>query len=234
MWYFVVGTLTSIALGALGSLGPCTMATNVAAVGFITRNVSAGDQHSVWRSGIAYAAGRACVFAAVGSILAAGLLQAAALSEVMQHWGGLLLGPVCILTGMALLDMLPIHGFGGGFIERFQNKADPDKHLHAFLLGVVFALAICPVCAALFFGSLLPLAVSHHAEIAYPLAFGMGSAIPVIMISALGAKAANRLTRSTGAFALTERKLRTIVAILFLVAGIFLTFEHVFDIHLHP
>lgn len=228
------GYVTAIALGVMGSLGPCTVATNVAAIGFITRHASSGGNTAVWRSGLAYAAGRGTVFALLGTALSFGILRAAALSHHLQHWGGLLLGPVCVLTGMGLLDMLPVPGFGGRLVDIVWKRANPARHLHAYALGVAFALAVCPVCAALFFGSLLPLSVAHDAPLAYPVLFGLGSALPVVLVASLGTAGASALTRASGGFAVTERLVRQIVAALFIVAGVFLTFEFAFDIHLHP
>ncbi|MCC6405635.1 MAG: sulfite exporter TauE/SafE family protein, partial [Planctomycetes bacterium] len=59
-----------------------------------------------------------------------------------------------------------------------------------------FALAFCPVSAALFFGSLLPLAVQAESVWLLPTLFGVGSAAPVFafaIATALGRDVAARL-----------------------------------------
>ena len=46
-------------------------------------------------------------------------------------------------------------------------------------LGVLFALSFCPVSAALFFGSVLPLAVKFESSIWLPFCYGLGTALPL-------------------------------------------------------
>ncbi|MDD5766266.1 MAG: sulfite exporter TauE/SafE family protein, partial [Candidatus Marinimicrobia bacterium] len=48
--------------------------------------------------------------------------------------------------------------------RKYHNKLIDAGMPGAFLLGVIFALAFCPVSAALFFGSLIPLAITSMAS----------------------------------------------------------------------
>ena len=65
----------------------------------------------------------------------------------------------------------------------------------AGLLGILFALSFCPVSAALFFGSMLPLAVNKNGtSVLLPSAYGAGTGVPVFVFAvliALGAQVAN-------------------------------------------
>ena len=52
-------------------------------------------------------------------------------------------------------------------------------------LGILFALAFCPVSAALFFGGLIPIAVKAHSGIGLPLIYGIGTGLPVLLFAFL-------------------------------------------------
>ncbi len=56
---------------------------------------------------------------------------------------------------------------------------------HSRLLGIVFALAFCPVSAALFFGGLIPVAIKTKSSISLPLIYGIGTGLPVLFFAVL-------------------------------------------------
>lgn len=47
-------------------------------------------------------------------------------------------------------------------------------------MGFAFALAFCPISAALYFGVIIPLAAKNSAAVSLPLLYGPGTALPVI------------------------------------------------------
>jgi threonine/homoserine/homoserine lactone efflux protein len=56
---------------------------------------------------------------------------------------------------------------------------------------MLFALSFCPTSAALFFGSLIPLAIESKSVVVLPALYGLGTALPVFafaVLIALGAK----------------------------------------------
>jgi cytochrome c-type biogenesis protein len=222
LWFW--GSLTAFWFGLLASLGPCTLATNLAALSLFARLPS--------RYGALFAAGRAFAYLLAGSILTAGLSILVQFGENLQHWGTLFLGPICVLIGMALFDMLPTHGFGSHLVERLKPRVHPASHSGAFALGLIFSLAVCPICAALFFGSLLPLAIHHGAIFLYPAIFGLGNAAPVAVLAFAGqTPRGDALQRRV---ANLEHWARGLTATLFIIAGVVLSFEYIFEIHLHP
>jgi len=89
-----------------------------------------------------------------------------------------ILGPVLILTGMVPLDLLRFPTSGRGIGEKMREKAGQGGIPGPRLLGILFALSFCPVSAALFFGSLIPLSVSGDSPVFYPLLFGFGPGSP--------------------------------------------------------
>jgi len=54
-----------------------------------------------------------------------------------------------------------------------------------FILGVLFALTFCRISAALFFGSLLPLAIATDAELPVFLVYGLATTLPVSALALL-------------------------------------------------
>lgn len=168
-------------LGLLTAISPCPLATNIAAIGYVARFSHGGGRARTWLPGLLYSVGRAAAYTAVGGLITFGLLSAPALSSFLQEHLNQLLGPLLILVGMALLGMFPgLPSFGKGGGGRFNEKVMSLGLVGCVLMGFVFALTFCPVSAALFFGSLLPLAVREQSAWLVPSLFGIGSAAPVL------------------------------------------------------
>jgi threonine/homoserine/homoserine lactone efflux protein len=86
-------------------------------------------------------------------------------------------------------------------------------------MGAVFALSFCPVSAALYFGSLIPLALENRSALLLPSLYGIGTALPVVALSCAlmgGIQAASHFYRRITDI---ERPARIITAVLFLAAG---------------
>jgi cytochrome c biogenesis protein CcdA len=170
-------------LGFLTSISPCPLATNVAAMSYLARY--SGSRRLQLLAGALYALGRAVAYTLVGGILTFGLLSAPALSAFLQQHMDQLLGPLLLVVGMALLGLLPgLPSFGGVGAE-LQGRLAHKGVLGSGALGFLFALAFCPVSAALFFGSLIPLAVQQDSAWLLPALYGVGSAAPVLAFGLL-------------------------------------------------
>ena len=171
-------------LGLLTAISPCPLATNIAAIGYVARFSQGGGRCRTWLPGVLYSLGRALAYTAVGGLITWGLLSAPALSTFLQQHMNQLLGPLLVLVGMALLGMLPgLPSFGKGGGAGLNDKLMSLGLAGCVLMGFVFALTFCPVSAALFFGSLLPLAVREHSAWLVPALFGIGSAAPVLIFA---------------------------------------------------
>jgi len=183
-------------LGLLTAISPCPLATNIAAIGYVAR-FSQGGAGRAWLPGVLYALGRALAYTVVGGVITWGLLSAPALSSFLQRHLTQLLGPLLVLVGMALLGMLPgLPSFGGGGGQRWNERLMSLGLTGCALMGFLFALTFCPVSAALFFGSLLPLAVREQSAWLVPALFGIGSAAPVLLFAvalAIGRETAGRV-----------------------------------------
>ena len=95
---------TAIWLGILTSINPCPLATNIAAISFIGRKV--GEPRFVLCSGGLYALGRTVAYILLAVLLLAGLMASDVSSRFLQKYLNLVLGPVLVVVGLVLLEML--------------------------------------------------------------------------------------------------------------------------------
>ena len=223
-----LGVASAFGLGILTSISPCPLATNIAAVSFIGKQFTSAPRVAL--SGISYVLGRMLAYLCLGAALIAGILSAPQLSVFLQKYMNRTLGPVLILVGMVLLELLRFNRTGGVVGERMQERAGKGGVWGAGLLGFLFALSFCPVSAALFFGSLIPLSVKDGSSVLYPMMYGAGTGLPVIvfaMMIAFGAKSISALYRK-----LTRAELwaRRITGAIFIAAGVYYSLAYIFEV----
>jgi cytochrome c-type biogenesis protein len=206
-------------LGVITSVSPCPLATNVAAIGYLARNSHSRALQLL--AGALYALGRAVAYTLVGALIIWGLLSAPVLSNFLQKHLGQLMGPLLVLVGMILLGLLPgLPSFGSSV--KLGNKIADFGVIGSGLLGFVFALAFCPVSAALFFGSLLPLAVKQESTWLLPAVFGVGSALPVLVFGILLTVARQTATKTFGRLQQMDRWLLPATGWLLVAVGLYL------------
>lgn len=219
---------TAVWIGVMTSVSPCPLATNVAAISFVGRRV-ASPRH-VLAGGLLYTLGRAVAYTALGILLVASLVSAPVISIALQKHMNRILGPLLILVGMVLLDLIPLRLPGRGTGAWGRKWAESGGVWAAGALGLVFALSFCPVSAALFFGSLIPLAVKHESPLLLPALYGAGTAVPVLVFAvatALGAKSLGGMFRRIAA---AERWARLATGAIFVLVGIHYCLVHIFRV----
>lgn len=221
-WVLAAGT--ALWLGILTSISPCPLASNIAAISFIGRRVDRPGY--VLATGLFYTAGRALTYMLLAAVLVAGLLSVPGVAHWLQKYMHRLLGPVLILAGMVLLDLLTFTPKGSNLGQWCQRNAERFGLGSALLLGCLFALSFCPVSAALFFASLLPLAVKQSSPFLLPLLYGIGTALPVVGFALLLALGAGRVARVFEKITVFERWARRVTGILFIAVGIWFTLAY--------
>lgn len=227
-WYVTLAS--AFWLGILTSISPCPLATNIAAVSYVGRRVD--RPASVLLSGLLYTGGRMLTYLVLGIVLVSTSLSVPTVAFGLQRYMNRILGPLLILVGLVLLDIIRISTKGSGISQRIQRKADSMGIWGAGLLGIVFALSFCPTSAALFFGSLLPLAVSRQSGILLPAVYGVGTAIPVFLFSLLLALGANRIAHAFQRISTFEIWARKITGALFVLIGIYFTLTYLVGLNL--
>jgi cytochrome c-type biogenesis protein len=219
---------TAAWLGILTSISPCPLATNLVAISFISRNV--GSPSRVLWTGLSYTLGRALTYAALGALLVSSMLSIPQVSLALQFWMNRLLGPILILVGMFLLDLIHINfstSIAGASLQaRAQSWGIPG----AGLLGMIFALSFCPVSAALFFGSLIPVSLKAGSLLGLPILYGIGTGLPVCVFAIAMAFGARSLSTALNRLGVIEKWFRYATGIVFIVVGIYYICDHIFDI----
>lgn len=227
MTEYVLALGTAAWLGLLTSISPCPLATNVAAISYLGRDVT--SPRAVAVGGMAYTLGRTLAYLGIAGIVLAGLLSMPDVSMTLQRVMNRLIGPILLLVGILLLDWLRLPSFGLGRLgERGQAWAAQRGHFGAVILGALFAVSFCPVSAALFFGSLIPLSLQQGSWLAMPVVFGVGTAIPVVGFAIVVGYGSASLAKSFDKVRNFEKWSRRITAVIFLGVGLYMTISYTF------
>lgn len=225
---FWAAILTALWTGVVTSVSPCPLATNIAALSYISKH-SGSSRLAVLAHGGLYAVGRALAYVIIGFLLVKSLLSAPAFSFFMQKYGNQALSPILVLAGMYMLEMFG-RGFGG------LNLFDPAKFKRgagaasALLMGLLFALAFCPVAAALYFGVIIPLSAANSSPFLLPLLYGLGTALPVVGIALaldLGLKKISAVAGLAGSFG---KYAKPATGWVFIAAGVYLGLKYIFGV----
>jgi cytochrome c biogenesis protein CcdA len=224
----LAGAGAAIWLGILTSLSPCPLATNIAALSFIGRRLE--NPGAVLATGALYTIGRSATYVVLGSLLVFSLVSTPFLSHVLQKYSIKIMGLLLILVGMVLLGLIEVRlpGWSGG--DSLQRRADRWGFWGAGLLGIVLALSFCPVSGALFFGSFLPIAVRDDSPLLYPAIYGIGTALPVVVVAVFVAFGARSMAKVFNRMTQFERWARKITGIVFILVGLFTTLGSVFGV----
>ena len=153
--WFAIGS--ALWLGILTSISPCPLAANIAAISFLSKKVL--HVNAVLWAGAAYTLGRMLAYAVIGFLIIQSLLSIPSVAQFLQVNMGKVLGPVLVVAGILLLDLIPLNLPGFSLSSDKQNGLAGAGACGAMGLGFLFALSFCPVSAALFFGSLIPLSL---------------------------------------------------------------------------
>ncbi|MDZ7742148.1 MAG: aromatic aminobenezylarsenical efflux permease ArsG family transporter [Bacteroidota bacterium] len=210
--------VTAFALGLMTAISPCPLATNITAIGFISKDVE--DKRRVFINGIIYTAGRAITYTLLAVIIFIGAGQFD-ISGWFQQNGEKFLGPLLIVIGLLMLDILKIKFPGvGNLTKKFQEKS---KHTYwdVLLLGVLFALAFCPYSGVLYFGMLIPMTVSSASGLYLPVVFAIATGIPVIIFAWLIAYTVSSVGKVYNSLKTFEIWFRRVISVVFIGFGVY-------------
>ena len=220
--------ITASWLGILTSISPCPLATNIAAISYISRRID--NPISVISTGLLYTFGRIITYTVIGIILVKSILSAPTVAHTLQKYMIMFLGPLMIIVALLLLNIIKIKFNGSGISKSLQNRVDTLGIWGGGLLGIIFAVSFCPTSAALFFGSLLPLALQENSGILLPSIYGIGTGLPVIIFAILLSISANKVAKTYNKIVIFEVWARRITGIIFLGIGIYYTIAFSFNL----
>lgn len=213
--------LTAFLLGLLTALSPCPLATNIAAIGFIGKDIE--DRKRIFRNGLLYTLGRILSYTLLGVILILVLKEGASMFGIQKTigtWGELLLGPLLLVIGLFMLlgdrINLPQFGFKGN-AEGLAKKGGWG----ALLIGILFAMAFCPTSGVFYFGMLIPMSATATAGYLLPVIFAIATSIPVLAVAWILAFSVQKMGNFYGKMQKIQKWMKHIVGILFLLVGIY-------------
>jgi len=219
------GFLSALWLGILTSISPCPLATNIAAISFVSKKIM--HPRMVLLSGLAYTAGRMLAYALVGFLIISAFFSVPVLANFLQTYMNKIFGPILIFTGLFLLEILKFNMPSFSLSEKQQSKLAGSGVWGALALGFIFALVFCPVSAALFFGSLIPLALNNKIGSLLPFVYGVGTGIPVLIFAVAIALGATSLSRWFHRITQLEYYTRRITGIIFILVGLYYIWAYV-------
>ncbi len=238
-------------LGVLTSISPCPLATNIAAISYVGRKV--GDSRAVIAAGFLYTAGRCLLYIVLATLVATTAMSIPAVSLFLQKYMHLALGPVFLLLGMFLVGLITANFGGASMTEGLQKRIDTMGVWGALPLGVLFAVSFCPTSAAWFFGLIalimgseaaaitslldrigisLPAASLPGGTLVLPLIYGVGTALPVLLVALLLAYSAKSIGKTYNMLSRVEWWARQVTGWIFILAGVFFSLNYVFELHL--
>ena len=210
--------LTAFILGLMTAISPCPLATNISAIGFISRNLD--DRRKVFLSGLIYTLGRVISYTGLAVIIYFGASKMN-VASLFQGWGEKLLGPLLILIGLFMLDVIKIKFPGFSKLTEKIGEKGQGSYWSSLLLGMVFALAFCPYSGVLYFVMLIPISIASPSGLYLPVVFAVATGLPVIIFAWLLAFAVGNVGKLYNRIKIFERWFRRVVAVLFIGVGIY-------------
>jgi len=217
--------LTAIILGLMTAISPCPLATNISAIGFISRDIT--NSRRVFMNGLVYTLGRTLSYTGLAVILYFGASKMN-VAMLFQGWGEKVLGPLLIVIGLFMLDVLKIKFPGFSKLTEKIGENGKGSFWSSLLLGMVFALAFCPYSGVLYFAMLIPMTVASPSGLFLPVLFAISTSLPVIIFAWFLAFAVGNVGKLYNRIKVFELWFRRVVGVVFIAVGIYYLFQFFF------
>ncbi len=215
-----IPVLSALFLGLLTAISPCPMATNIAAIAYVSRRVT--DRRYAIMTAALYTLGRMISYSVLGILIIVAGLEIPGVASFLQDFGEQILGPLLIVVGLIMLNIDRLSSsLGGGKLSSIGGKVADRGMIGGLLLGALFALAFCPYSAVLFFGVLIPLALKTTGGVTLPAVFAIGTGLPVLVFGMLISIGVSRVSAWLNMLTRAEKIIRVIVSIIFIGIGIY-------------
>lgn len=140
------------------------------------------------------------------------------------------MGPILLAVGLVLLGVVRIPSLTLIGKKDFQLPERNRGAWGAGALGMLFAMSFCPTSAALFFGSLIPLAIESKSVLVLPALYGLGTALPVFAFAVLIALGAKSIAAAFQRLTALEVWARRATGAVFVLIGIYFCAVHIFNV----
>ena len=210
--------VTALVLGLMTAISPCPLATNITAIGFISKDLE--NRNRVFYNGLYYTLGRVITYTSIALIIYFGADQFK-FGGFFQRYGERIIGPLLIIIGIVMLDLIRIKLPGIGAFNARLEKRTKWRYIDAVLLGILFALAFCPYSGVLYFGMLVPITVASASGLYLPVVFAIATAIPVIFFAWFLAYTVSGVGKMYTRIKTFEIWFRRVIAVLFIAVGLY-------------
>lgn len=219
-----VPMLSAFILGLLTAVSPCPLATNITAIGFISKDIESKNRTFIY--GLLYTFGRIVAYTLLGALLIWMLrrgIDTFDLQSEVSRWGELLLSPILIILGLLMLfgDKLPLSRFGINASQRIERLRGVWGSL---LLGILFAMAFCPTSGLFYFGMLIPMSASAAGGYALPAVYALATGLPVVIVAWIIAYSISNIAGFYQKMQVFQKWFNRLVAALFIIVGIYYAF----------
>jgi len=213
-----VPVLAAFFIGLMTAISPCPLATNIAAIAYVSKRIN----NSALGIGIVYTLGRMFTYVLIAALIVWIGLGLQPLALFLQSQGERLLGPLLVIIGIVMLDVIKLPMMNScNNPEGLKKKLGEKGYLGGFLLGVMFALAFCPFSGMLYFGMLIPLSLRAGDPIFLPSIFALATGLPVMLLSLVLSQSMKKLSVLLGKVQVFELWTRRIAAVVFIGIGIY-------------
>lgn len=210
--------LSALILGLMTAISPCPLATNITAMAFISKDIE--NKRKVFFNGIIYTVGRSISYTAIGLLFYFGASKFI-IAGFFQKYGERALGPILILIGLFMLDVIKINFPGLNRLNEKMQQKEKFGFWGVLLLGIVFALGFCPYSGVLYFGMLIPMTISSASGLYLPIIFAIGTGLPVIIFAWIIAFTVGGISNVYNKIKIFELWFRRVVAVIFILVGIY-------------
>ena len=216
-----IPVITAFLLGLLTAISPCPLATNITAIGFISKDI--GNRNKIFLGGLLYTLGRVVAYTVLGIILISILKEGSSmfsLQKGINEYSEMLIAPVLIFVGVFMLFgdrlNLPKFGFSGtGRTEKLKGN------LGSLLLGVLLALAFCPTSGLFYFGMLIPMSATEPGGYLLPVVYAVATGLPVVLVAWILAYSVAGIGKFYNRIQIFQKWFNRVVAALFIAVGIY-------------
>ena len=210
--------LSALILGLMTAISPCPLATNITAIAFISKDIE--NKKKVFINGLIYTLGRSITYTVIGLIFYFGI-SGSGVKMFFQQFGEKALGPILIVIGLFMLDVIKMKFPGLGKLNEKMEKKSREGYWGVLLLGIVFALGFCPYSGILYFGLLIPMTITSVSGLYLPIIFALGTGLPVIIFAwgiAYAVGGVGNIYNNIKAFELWFRR---VISVIFILVGIY-------------